>query len=196
MPQVRQQRACSIGCGVEQQGGAGADGGDDRAAQCRPERECGEARDREVAVRLLKQLRPDDLAHEAVERGVVEGDSGSTAGLQRDQLPDARVTRDDEDTHTGPHGATRSVAGDHDGAARQAIAEHAAEGERCDLRDRPGRKGEADLGRAAAEVEDCERDRDRREVRADIRDRAAREEEPEVAVAEGLHSRMVPRYEA
>jgi hypothetical protein len=67
----------------------------------------------------------------------------------------------------------------------------AAEGEHRHLGDRPGREGQADVGRVAAAVQDGEGDRDRCEVRPDVGDRPSGEEEPEVAVAERLHDRML-----
>ena len=100
---------------------------------------------------------------------------------------------DEQDAHRRPHGEARGVRADHHGAPRQPVADHAAERERRDLRDRPGGEAETDLGRAAAEVENSERDGDRREIRADVRDAAGGEEEPEVPLAERVHGRMVTR---
>jgi hypothetical protein len=57
-------------------------------------------------------------------------------------------------------------------------------GEHCHLRQRPGGEGEAECRRAAAGVEDREGDRERRDVRPDVRDRTGREEVAERGQAE------------
>jgi len=87
---------------------------------------------------------------------------------------------DEQDAHRRADGRARDVGADHHRASREAVAEHAPEREHRDLCERPRREREAHLGRAAAEVEDGERDRDRREVRPDVRDRTPGKEEAEV----------------
>jgi hypothetical protein len=153
-----------------------------------------EARNREQAVRLLQLIGRHDLAHDPVERRVVERDACAAEPLQDDQLPDLRVMGHEQQAHSEADDEARGVARDHDDAPRQAVAEHAAEREHRDLRERPGCEAQPDLRCAAAEIEHSERHRDRCEVRPDVGDRAAREEEPEVAVAQRLHDRIVTGY--
>ena len=164
---------------------------DERAARGGAEREGREARDREVAVRLLHQIGADDLAHEAVERRVVERDRRAAERLEHDQLPDVRVARDEQHAHRHAHAGARNVGRDHHRAARQPVADDAAEREHRHLGDRPRREGEADGRCASAPIQDREGDRDRRQVRPDVGDRAPGEEEPEVAVAERVHDRII-----
>jgi hypothetical protein len=102
----------------------------------------------------------------------------------------------EQHAHRGAHGEATGVRGDHDQAAREPVADDAAERKGRHLGDRPGGKAQADLGCASAEVEHRERDRDRGEIRPDVRDPPGGEEQPEVAVAESLHDRIVARYAA
>ena len=85
-----------------------------------------------------------DLPHEPVRRGRVEGDRGAAARLERDQLPDLGVAREEEHAHRRPDGRARDVGADHHEAARQPVADDAAEREHRDLRERPRREAEAD----------------------------------------------------
>ena len=82
--------------------------------------------------------------------------------------------------------AVRGVGADQDELARQPVAEDAAGEKSCDLRERPGCEHEPEL-RGAAQVEHGERERDRHDVRAEEGDRAACEQEPEVAVTQSRH---------
>ena len=70
---------------------------------------------REEAVGLLEHLLGHDLPHEPVRRGRIEGDGGAAAGLERDQLPDLGVAREEEYAHRGSDGYARYVGADHHG---------------------------------------------------------------------------------
>ena len=190
----QQQRARQVRGRVEEERRPGADGRDDRSAGRGAERKRRVACDRQVAVRLLQQLRPYDFPSEAVRRGRVERDGRAADRLKRDQLPHLGVAGDEQHAHCGAHREAGGVGGDHHRATRQSVADDAAERERRHLGNSPGGKAEADFRRAPTQVEDREGDCDRREIRAEIRDSAGGEEEPEVALAEGLHARIVPRH--
>ena len=78
------------------------------------------------------------------------------------------MSRDEERAHRGADDGARDVGADHDDAPRQPVAQDAAEREHRDLRERPGGEAEPDRRRAAAVAEDRERDRNRREVGAEV----------------------------
>jgi hypothetical protein len=107
------------------------------------------------------------------------------------------VARDEERAHRRPDDGAPDVRADHDHPPRHPVADDAAEGEDRNLRERPGGEAEPDRGGAAAEVEGGECDRDRREVRPEVGDRAGGKEQAEGGKAErALHEGIVPRYES
>jgi hypothetical protein len=172
---------------------AGAHGRDDRPAGRGAERERRVAGDREVAVGLLEQIRSHDFAGEPERSRRIERDCCTAARLEHDELPHLCVPGHEQHSRHGAHGEASAVGRDHDEAAREAVADDAAEGEGRHLGDRPRREAQAHCGCAPAEVEHGERDGDRGEVRPDVGDPSGREEEPEVTVVERLHDRMFAR---
>ena len=90
----KQKGTRRVRAGIDEQRRPGADEGDDRSAGRCSERESGVARDRKQPVRLLELVFRDDLAHEPVRGGRVEGDRRAAEALERDQLPDLSMSRE------------------------------------------------------------------------------------------------------
>ena len=135
-------------------------------------------------VEVQENGRSHCLRHDPRGGGEEECRGGSGDDLERDQVPDLGVTREDEHAHRRADGRTRDVGADHHHAPRHPVADDAAHREHRDLGKRPRGEAEADGRGAAAVVEDREGDRDRREVRPDVRNRARREQVAKVAKAE------------
>ena len=76
------------------------------------------------------------------------------------------------------------IRSDHHLVAWQAVGPDAPDEDEDELADTEAREDDSDTRSVTADLEDCERERHERERRAEPRDRPAREEEPEVAVAE------------
>ena len=93
---------------------------------------------------------------------------------------------DEQSSHRRPDAEVDRVRSGHDPAAREAIGDDSADEQGRDLRQRPGGEGEANPGRRARQAEDRERDRDGREVRAEERGRACREELAEARLTKRL----------
>jgi hypothetical protein len=75
------------------------------------------------------------------------------------------------------------------GPPREAVRDHAADQQRRDQRERPAGHHDADLGRAAADLEHGERQRDPDHPVAQPGDRLREEQLPELAQAEHTHHR-------
>ena len=79
----------------------------------------------------------------------------------------------------GANAAVRRVGPDHDEPPRQPFGDHAADEQRRDLRERPGRERESHIGGRSAHAEDGEGNRDRREVRPEEGNCSGRKEQAE-----------------
>ncbi len=146
--------------GVDRQRVAGAGGGHQPAREHRP----GDlpARDRggPEPVGLLQAVRADDGGHHADRGGLEEAGRGAGEAGQHGDRPDRRLAGDQQQREDALGREAREVGRDHHGPARQPVRHDAADQQRGHERQRAGREHDADVGCAAAEVDDRERERD------------------------------------
>ena len=168
----QQQRARPVRRPVEEEGIPRADRRHERAADRGSDGKCRIPGDAHEAVRLLEQPARHGLRDEP------------GGGLEGDHLPDSCVTADEQRAHHAADDEVRGVRADHHESTGHAVGDDSADQERRDLRQRPGCKGKSNVRRRAAQAENRERDRDRRQVRPEERDRPRREEVAEVSLAQ------------
>jgi hypothetical protein len=184
----REQRcAGEIRGGVERDRPAGADRGDEHAADRGAADVDGVQRQAEQRVRLLQARRAHGQRHDPLRRGEEERGRDPARDLEGCQLPELRTPGEEQRRGDELHRTGEQVRADHDHVPRQPVGPHAPDEHEHDLRRPPGGEHDPERRRRAIEiVEDREGERDRGDRAARERDGAAEEEEAELALAERL----------
>jgi hypothetical protein len=90
-------------------------------------------------------------------RSVISRTSSSTEyRLQRDELPDVRVSADQQHAQQRLSDHPDEVGGDHHAPPRDAVGDHPSDEQTRHERDDPRGEHEAETGRRPGEIEDCE----------------------------------------
>jgi hypothetical protein len=158
--------------------------GDHRPAESRAEHRASRMRDREERVRALEERGADRLRDKAGRGGAEERGAHPVQRDHGDEESERGLAGDHRDGQHARAGGAQGVGGEHDPAPREPVRPHAADEHERHPGDDVGGVDDADVGRRPAFVEDREGERDRREVVADQRDRLAREEQAEFALAQ------------
>ena len=141
------------------------------------------------SVGLLQVPGADGLGHEARLRRPKERLGGAAHELQDDQLPDRRLVGDEQPGHGRLADEAHDVGDQHHPLPREAVGPHAADQQKEHERNETGGHDDAEVG-LRTDLEHGEGQRDRGDRAADERERLAREEQPEVSLAQGLeHAR-------
>ena len=119
-----------------------------------------------------------------VEAGKKNAEAIPRDDLERREVPDLGVPRQDQGGAAAWAAPLTHVRADQDEVARQPVGPDAADQDEDDLREPGRRQDEAEVGRRAVEVvEDGERERDRCDRAAEVATRPTGEEKPELALA-------------
>ena len=118
------------------------------------------------------------------EAGKKNADAAPLTDGERGEVPDLRIAGDQQRRGHCLGEPADHVRADHDPVAGQAVGPDAADEQEDDQRDLACGEDQAEVGLRARQLEDGERQRDRRDRAADQRDRAAGEEEAELALSE------------
>jgi hypothetical protein len=157
---------------------------DDRAPQRRPDhvaRVQGEAEER---VRLLEHAEGHGLRNDPGGGGEEEGRRGAVERAQRQQVPQLRVVRQEQERDE-PLGRAAGEAGrDHHLVAREPVGPDPADEQEGDERRRSRREHEPEVALRAGQVDDREREGDRGHRVAEEGYGSAREEQAKLALGE------------
>ena len=169
--------------GVDREGGRGAEPEHERGRQ----RGAGELRDvrehRRDGVGLLDLVLGHRLGQQAGRRGAVERLGRSEEDADDHEVPDADLAGDDQQRQQRVQRKAREVGRDDEPVARQAVGDDAADEQEADERQAVGRQHEAEVGRAARQVDDEQRERDADDVVAERARRVGEPQQAKVAVA-------------
>ena len=99
-------------------------------------------------------------------------------------MPDAHLAGDDQHREQRVQREAHEVGRDDDAMARQAVGEDAADEQEADQRQAVGGEDEAEVGRAAGQLDDEQRERDRDDAIADDARRVGEPQQAKVAVAQ------------
>ena len=116
--------------------------------------------------------------------GEEERGRGAVHRCERGEVPDLSVAGDEQGGGHRLREAADDVRPDHHPVPRQPVGPDPADEQEHDQRDLARGEDQAEVGLRARQVEDGERERDRRDRAADEGDRPAGEEEAELALAE------------
>jgi hypothetical protein len=125
------------------------------------------------------------LRHDSGRGRIEEGLRGAVERHQGHQLPDLGATREQQRSRDGLGHGAHAVGREHDDVAREPVGPDPADEHEHHHRDHPRGEDQSKRRGRLLELEHRERERHGHELVSEVRDGAAREEQPEAAVSEG-----------